>query len=90
MDSKERFRGFKQPESPEDYLGVKLWDLRKSREARRRGVEPGYYFTFGPVGQDLLQSGSLLNRLSPYLLDVLFQENIIGERAENIAGLRQS
>lgn len=90
MNKGERFRGFDHTESPDGYLGVHFWDLRKSKDSRKRRVESGLYFTVGPVNQQILQREGLVYSLSPYFLDILSQENMIGERVESIADPRQS
>jgi len=78
MNSGERFRGFKNPEAPEGYVGVHFWDLREDKKAKKVGVAPGFYFTAGPASQKLLQNPNLISTLSPYLLDILSQENLVG------------
>lgn len=78
MSLRERFGGFKNPEAPEGYFGVSFWDLREEKKAEKAGVAPGFYFTVGSASQKLLQKPNLISLLSPYFLDVLFQENLVG------------
>jgi hypothetical protein len=74
-----RAAGFQHPETEPKDLAVILWDLTEQDEAQKHSVEPGYYFTVGPMTEKIASDEDLMYELIPYFFQTLFEEDLVGK-----------
>lgn len=58
-------------------ISVQFYDLRETKAAKERGVEPGYYLTVYPILPPDLEDSMLLHKLSHFLLEKLKDEGLL-------------